>query len=81
MKGQKGYAIVGLSVHQELRVGVIARSLWQRLKRWNELARQRRLLAALDDAALKDMGLSREDVFQEVDRPFWDDPLAQSRGK
>ena len=30
-----------------------------------------------DDAALKDLGLSRADVIQESERPFWDDPLAR----
>ena len=34
-------------------------------------------LAMLDDAALKDLGLSRADVIQESERPFWDDPLAR----
>jgi uncharacterized protein YjiS (DUF1127 family) len=29
----------------------------------------------LDDAALKDIGLSRGDILQESERPFWDDPL------
>jgi uncharacterized protein YjiS (DUF1127 family) len=34
-------------------------------------------LAMLDDLALKDLGLSRSDVLQESERPFWDDPLAR----
>ena len=36
--------------------------------------RSRHTLAALDDKALKDIGLSRSDVAQEVNRPFWDAP-------
>jgi uncharacterized protein YjiS (DUF1127 family) len=28
----------------------------------------------LDDLALKDFGLSRGDVMQESERPFWADP-------
>ena len=40
---------------------------------WQDLARQRRALAALDDHMLKDIGLSRADARQEADRPFWDD--------
>lgn len=39
---------------------------------WQALARQKQ--PALSDAALKDIGLSRADVWQESDRPFWDDP-------
>ena len=44
-----------------------------RLLDWQELARQRQALAALDDHMLKDIGLSRADARQEADRPFWDD--------
>lgn len=38
---------------------------------WYERFRQRRALAAMDDRALKDIGLSRSEVFIEVDKPFW----------
>ena len=38
------------------------------------LARQRRALARLDDAALEDIGLSRSDAETEAQRPFWDAP-------
>ena len=34
-------------------------------------ARQRRDLAALSDHALRDIGLSRNDVEIEVGKPFW----------
>ncbi|KPM61534.1 DUF1127 domain-containing protein [Pseudomonas monteilii] len=47
----------------------------QRPVRWLELYRQRRELAALSDATLQDLGLSRADIQQEAERPFWDDPL------
>ena len=36
--------------------------------------RSRRALAALDDAALKDVGLARHDATREAARPFWDTP-------
>ncbi|WP_313303805.1 DUF1127 domain-containing protein [Stutzerimonas balearica] len=52
--------------------------LLARLRRWHRLARQRRQLAALDEHALKDLGLSRADIEAEISRPFWDDP--QGRG-
>ncbi|CAM3984909.1 hypothetical protein CCOS865_01758 [Pseudomonas reidholzensis] len=47
----------------------------QRLARWHQLYRQRRELAQLSDATLADLGLSRADIQQEAERPFWDDPL------
>lgn len=36
--------------------------------------RQRRALARLDDAALKDMGITRADALAESRRHFWDLP-------
>lgn len=38
---------------------------------WRDLARQRRALGRLDDRLLKDIGVSRADVEQEVAKPFW----------
>ncbi|MFJ3466335.1 DUF1127 domain-containing protein [Pseudomonas sp. NPDC090203] len=43
--------------------------------RWRKLHHERAILASLSDDALKDIGLSRADVLEETDRPFWDDPL------
>ncbi|WP_068826827.1 DUF1127 domain-containing protein [Pseudomonas sp. BMS12] len=73
MKGQKGFAIA----HSISLDGLHWPRLrwWQRLQRGLQLARERRQLAMLDDAALKDMGLTRGDVMQESERSFWDDPL------
>ncbi|WP_136439237.1 DUF1127 domain-containing protein [Pacificoceanicola onchidii] len=45
-----------------------------RLGQWAALARQRRALARLDDAALSDIGLSRDAAQSEASRPFWDAP-------
>jgi uncharacterized protein YjiS (DUF1127 family) len=72
MKGQKGYALAQ-AIHFD-RLPSLA-SVWGMLRRWRQLARERGQLARLDDAALKDLGLSRADVLQEAERPFWDDPL------
>ncbi|MBS7661102.1 DUF1127 domain-containing protein [Pseudomonas lalucatii] len=77
MKGQKGYAIVQLELGRGLPLGALAAAAWQQLGRWRQLARQRRQLATLNEEALKDLGLSRADVLQESERPFWDDPLAR----
>jgi uncharacterized protein YjiS (DUF1127 family) len=38
---------------------------------WRDRARERHQLARLDDRALRDMGLSRCDVAEEVGKPFW----------
>jgi uncharacterized protein YjiS (DUF1127 family) len=38
---------------------------------WTERARQRRALLSLDEAMLKDIGLSRADVMREYDKPIW----------
>lgn len=58
-------------------LAVRCKQAWGQLKRWWQLAEQRRQLALLDDRALHDLGLSRADVMQESERPFWDDPLAK----
>jgi uncharacterized protein YjiS (DUF1127 family) len=38
---------------------------------WQERARQRRHLRALNDHMLRDIGLSRADVMAESSKPFW----------
>jgi uncharacterized protein YjiS (DUF1127 family) len=38
---------------------------------WAERLRQRRALLALNDHALKDIGLSYADAWQEGRKPFW----------
>ena len=78
MKAQKGYAIAAALPRGKPRSGqhLLAR-LWKQVKRWNELAAQRRMLASMPDATLKDLGLSRADLEQEVERPFWDDPFSR----
>jgi uncharacterized protein YjiS (DUF1127 family) len=77
MKGQKGYLLVA-TTPRHLSLSALLRKLGQQLKRWYELVEQRQRLASLDEVALKDLGLSRADVMQESERPFWDDPLAQT---
>jgi uncharacterized protein YjiS (DUF1127 family) len=61
----------------EARPGTIP-ALWEvlvaaaaTLELWMERADQRRQLARLNDFQLKDIGLSRADVENEVSRPFW----------
>ncbi|WP_338490193.1 DUF1127 domain-containing protein [Pseudomonas trivialis] len=66
MKGQKGFVLIAK---------LPLAGLFQGIVRWHTVYRERRLLAALNDDALKDIGLSRADVEQESQRHFWDDPL------
>jgi uncharacterized protein YjiS (DUF1127 family) len=49
---------------------ISTRSLEFLLEVWT-LDRERRALQAMDDAALKDMGLSRADIEGELAKPFW----------
>ena len=41
------------------------------LRKWQERARGRAELAALDDRQLRDIGLTRCDANRESDKPFW----------
>ncbi len=38
---------------------------------WQERARQRQALRELDDRMLRDIGLTRSDVYREISKPFW----------
>lgn len=49
-------------------------NLFTRILWLNEVNKQRRALAKLDDSALKDLGLSPSDVAKELERPVWDAP-------
>ena len=71
MKGQREYVDEAkFSGH-----GHIVSDLLHKFSRWYELHHERELLAGMSDEALKDIGVSRADVEQEVVRPFWDDPM------
>lgn len=72
MKGQLGFVAASYHVHKVSAVPLWKRAL-QRVQHWQKLARQRRELATMSDEALKDIGLSRADIQQEVERPFWID--------
>ena len=72
MKGQAKWVVSESGVASEERVAWWRRA-WRRIRRWHQLARQRRQLASLSDAALKDIGYGRADIWMESNRPFWDD--------
>lgn len=46
-------------------------SLMDTLNTWYVRWQERRELAALDQRALDDIGLSRGDVLTEISKPFW----------
>ncbi len=55
--------------------GLVTR-LFDQVFTWLDRARQRRHLAELDDRLLRDIGLSRVEVEQEISRRFWHNDLA-----
>ncbi|MDT8856675.1 DUF1127 domain-containing protein [Paracoccaceae bacterium Fryx2] len=69
----------GLQSGRMLPVG----GFFHRLLRTAELSRiarrQRDALARLDDHALEDIGLTRDEAFAEANRPLWDVPNAWRR--
>jgi len=52
------------------RQGFVVRIL-EILASWHDRSVQRRTLAGLSDYQLHDMGLSRSQVFYEIEKPFW----------
>ena len=60
---QRRSRISGLTVRAHLAVNL--------LLTWHERARQRRHLQSLSDHMLRDIGLTRADVFAEAAKPFW----------
>jgi uncharacterized protein YjiS (DUF1127 family) len=46
-------------------------SLVPLLRTWFKRTRQRRALAELSDTQLRDVGLSRDTIKREVEKPFW----------
>ena len=41
------------------------------LQQWGRRRRERAELARLDDRMLRDIGITRGDVWQEISKPFW----------
>ncbi|MDD0975441.1 DUF1127 domain-containing protein [Pseudomonas fontis] len=75
MKGQISSILHFKHQHRDLSVHHVLADLVNTFARWRQLRLQRRELASMSDAALKDIGLSRADILMEIERPFWDDPL------
>jgi uncharacterized protein YjiS (DUF1127 family) len=51
--------------------GSILRATLGMLGEWRQRQYERAVLASLDDIALRDIGISRTDVWAEVNKPFW----------
>ena len=45
--------------------------LHARLSEWRQASRSRAELAKLDERMLRDIGLTRVDVWREINKPFW----------
>lgn len=60
--------------HAARRLGFTLARLWRHGRRALAVWQERRLLAQLDDRALRDIGLSRGDAYRESSRPWWDLP-------
>ena len=41
------------------------------VREWRRRARRRQELARLDDRMLRDIGVTRVDAWQEINKPFW----------
>ncbi|MCP5206557.1 MAG: DUF1127 domain-containing protein [Hahellaceae bacterium] len=54
-----------------------AKLVVKRIRLAREIAKQRRMLAQLNDSQLKDIGISRYDAIEESNRDFWDIPENQ----
>ena len=59
------------SCHHQPRVSAVLAGAFQWLRRSYAFYHQRRALLALDDAMLKDIGISRVDALREGNKPFW----------
>ena len=75
MKHQKGYVGIHESASRQSLLQRGWQSLMAHVALWTKLHRQRVALTTLSDDALKDIGLSRADIYQESERHFWQDPL------
>ncbi len=73
-------AIVRRSNHIRQRPSLRALRRWLReaptqivalLREWRERRRSRAELASLDERMLRDIGVSRADVWHEINKPFW----------
>jgi uncharacterized protein YjiS (DUF1127 family) len=63
----------GESIHPLQACGNGLASLLATVATWRDRAVQRRLLLAMDERMLRDIGISRVDAHREGRKPFWRD--------
>jgi uncharacterized protein YjiS (DUF1127 family) len=51
--------------------GAAARAVLERMSSWRQRRRTRAMLWQLNERELKDIGISRADVWAEARKPFW----------
>ena len=70
------HCITTTSLHGTARLSdrSLIRRLFDRLQATRILYKQRKALALLDDAMLRDIGVNREQANSEANRPVWDAP-------
>lgn len=59
------------AAHRQTGIGNLLVTLWDKALQWQERARSRYALSRMDEAALKDIGLSRSLAESEINKPFW----------
>jgi uncharacterized protein YjiS (DUF1127 family) len=62
---------LGLAHRLAHAAGAAIVALADRLLAWQSRARERRMLAEMDDRQLRDLGIRRADAVEEASKPFW----------
>ena len=62
---------LGLAHRLARAAGALLAAVTDRILAWQARARERRLLAGMDDRQLRDLGIRRADALEEADKPFW----------
>ncbi|MCC7046440.1 MAG: DUF1127 domain-containing protein [Alphaproteobacteria bacterium] len=62
---------IGALAASDAPAGGVLRRAVRVLLAWQQRARERRALAAMDEHMLHDLGLTRVDIMIELDKPFW----------
>ena len=53
-------------------LSVYLKKVWDKVRMWREIARQRNQLRRYSEYLAKDIGISRADAEREAERHFWD---------
>lgn len=67
-RGAGGSGAARFSLHA---AGALTRRIAAAVTAWRDRARERDVLAGLDERLLNDIGVTRADVMREVSKPFW----------